>query len=220
MLRLLVLLLAFPALAQADEAMCRNGGFASADPASFAIAKVTGAPRTYLRSDAAPCPNDTDACHTRAYVVPGDTVLTGAAQGGFVCALYPGKNGGSAGYVRRDEISVQPKDATPALSAWAGTWKDGDDSITLRVNSGKLVAKGEAYWPSADPSLKERPGGPNLGEMSGTAAPDGRTVVYAGKDADDCRVTLTLVGPYLVATDNDNCGGMNVTFTGVYQRGR
>ena len=38
-------------------------------------------------------------------------------------------------------------------------------------------------------------------------------------DADDiCKMTLRLVGEYLIADDNGECGGMNVTFDGVYRR--
>ena len=213
---LLILCCGMPSLACADEAMCRNGLFADSPP--FGVAKVTGAPRTYLRSDTAPCPDDSAACRGQSYVVPGDTVLTGASRAGFVCAFYPGKRGGSAGYVRQTEVAAQPLDANPALSAWAGNWADGDDTISLRVRGSQLVATGNAYWPSADPSLKERPGGPNLGEMSGTAAPNGNSVVFAGKDSDDCRVQLTLLPPYLLASDNSNCGGANVRFDGVYRK--
>ncbi len=54
--------------------------------------------------------------------------------------------------------------------------------------------------------------------MSGTATPKGYTVVFAGKDPADCRVTLTLLPPFLLAGDNMNCGGMNVSFTGVYRK--
>ncbi len=35
---------------------------------------------------------------------------------------------------------------------------------------------------------------------------------------DVCRVKLWRLGSYLVAADNVRCGGMNVTFTGVYRR--
>ena len=218
MLRWTILLtLALSSRAWADDATCSNGMFAN-EGTSFGLAKVVGAPRTYLRSTTAPCPDDSAACQGRTYVVPGDTVLTQAKQGGFVCAFYPGKAGGSAGYVRPDEIAAQLITASPAPATWAGNWIDGDDTITLGVHGSELVAKGNAYWPSASPSLKDRPYGPNLGEMSGTAAPLGNTVVFAGKDADDCRVRLTLLPPYLLASDNMNCGGHNVTFTGVYRK--
>ena len=100
------------------------------------------------------------------------------------------------------------------LAAWDGNWRDGDNSIAVRIDGARLTASGEAYWPSAHPSPKQRPSGPNLGDMSGTATPDGNTVVFAGKDPADCRVSLTLLPPFLLAADNMNCGGMNVSFSG------
>ena len=213
----LLILCCMAGLARAEEPLCRNGVFPS-DATSFGIAKVVGAPRTYLRGDTAPCPDDSATCRGRIYVVPGDTMLTHASRGGFVCAFFPGRNGGNAGYVRQDEIAPEPVDRNPALSAWSGTWADGDDTITLRPRGAQLAANGNAYWPSANPSLKERPGGPNLGEMSGTASPKGNTVAFSGKDPNDCRVQLTLLPPFLLAADNMNCGGNNVTFTGVYRK--
>jgi len=33
-----------------------------------------------------------------------------------------------------------------------------------------------------------------------------------------CKATLVLLPPFLVASDNGGCGGMNVRFDGVYRR--
>ena len=57
-----VLMLAslYPGLARAEDPSCRNGLF-PAENTSFALAKVTGARRTYLRTDIAPCPDDSAA---------------------------------------------------------------------------------------------------------------------------------------------------------------
>jgi len=205
-----------PVLA-ADTAMCRNGIFPSQEK-TFGLAMVIGAPRTYLRSDIPPCPDDSAACRGRAYVLPRDTVITSVASDRYVCAFFARPGGGSAGYVRRDEIAPQPAPANPPLAAWLGTWRDGDNSIALSGGGGKLMAKGEAYWPSAYPSAKSRPGGPNIGDMGGTAAPTGNTVVFAGDTPDECRVVLTLLPPFLLAADNMKCGGMNVSFSGVYRK--
>ena len=54
--------------------------------------------------------------------------------------------------------------------------------------------------------------------MEGRAAPTGNSAVFGGNDAGECRVTLTLLPPFMLAADNHNCGGMNVSFTGVYQK--
>jgi len=145
-------------------------------------------------------------------------VITGTKTGAYICAFFPSRNGGSAGYVRQDEIAPQSLPASLPPAAWNGTWLDGDNRIVLRADDGRLTASGTAYWPSANPSPRQRPGGPNLGEMSGTATPNGNTVVFAGNNPADCRVTLTLLPPFLLAADNMNCGGMNVSFAGVYRR--
>jgi hypothetical protein len=218
MLRLLFILFAFAYAAHAAEPEpCRNGIF-PAQQTIFGLASVVGAPRTYLRSDIPPCPDESVACRGRAYVAPGDTVITGVATSAYVCAFFAGPAGGSAGYVRRDEIAAVSTTQAPWLAAWTGTWQDGDNRIVLRHDGTKLAAKGEAYWPSAHPSARDRPGGPNLGDMAGTAAPTGNTVVFAGDTPDECRVALTLLPPFLLASDNGNCGGTNVSFTGVYRK--
>ena len=192
-----------------DTATCRNGSFPTQETA-FGLASVVGTPRTYLRSDTPPCPDDSAECRGRVYVVPGGIVLTGATNGAYVCAFFPSRNSGSAG--------AQPSPASVPLAAWNGKWRDGDNSIVLRIDGARLTASGEAYWPSAHPSPKERPGGPNLGDMGGTATPTGNIVVFAGKNSADCRVTLTLLLPFLLAADNMSCGGMNVSFSGVYRK--
>jgi hypothetical protein len=199
-----------------DHGAAQPGKFPEQETA-FGLAKVVGAPRTYLRADTPPCPNDSAACRGRTYVVPGNIVLTGMTKDAYVCTFFPGIPGGSAGYVRHDELAPYPLPASLPLAAWNGTWRDGDNTIVLRADGGRLSASGEAYWPSANPSPKERPGGPNLGDLSGTATPDGNTVEFVGDPA-NCRVTLTLLPPYLLAVDHDtSCNGMNVSFTGVYR---
>jgi hypothetical protein len=62
------------------------------------------------------------------------------------------------------------------------------------------------------------PGGPNIGDLGGSARPHGAVLAYSDGDPDGCRATMTLIGSLLVVADNDQCGGMNVSFTGVYQR--
>ena len=50
------------------------------------------------------------------------------------------------------------------------------------------------------------------------AQPKANAVVFAGRSADDCKVSLILLPPYLLARDNRQCGGMNISFKGVYRR--
>jgi hypothetical protein len=120
--------------------------------------------------------------------------------------------------VQRARLSPLPVPTAPSIGAWIGHWANGDDTIDLTAKAGVLSVDGSAWWPSANPPAAQFPGGPNTGDLSGDARPNGAQVVFAGSDPSDCTATLTLVGTLLVAADNGNCGGMNVSFSGVYQR--
>jgi hypothetical protein len=201
----------------ADDDFCRNGSFPETDIHALKLARVSASRPTHFIADSDPgCPSEALRCRDRAYLVGGDTVLTGRARGPYVCAFFANRVGGSAGWLRSADLAPVPGEAAPALTAWAGIWRDGDNQIQLTVKGEALVAAGSAYWPSANPSTKEFPGGPNVGDMSGVARPHGASAVFGS--ADDCRVELALVGAFLVAADNEGCGGMNVRFNGVYRR--
>jgi len=214
---LLGLLAATAARAADEDLSCRNGGFPSEEK-TIGLAQVVGADRLNFLTDTDGCPGEDVRCRQRAYVVGGDVLLTGRGHGPYVCAFFPNRGGGSAGWVRRDRLTPLPVAPSPPLADWVGHWANGDDTIDLTAQDGALDAAGEAYWPSANPPLSERPGGPNLGDLTGTARPKGNRVVFADPDPQACAASLTLVGSLLVVSDNNACGGMNVSFSGVYRR--
>ena len=206
----LLTLAAAPALAQCEPAMF------TPDNAMIQLGHVTGAPRSVLYAAPAACADP--ACHGRPYLVPGNPVLLGAATGGYRCALYKDRYM-IIGWLKEDQVAPEPPPAAPPpLSAWAGDWQLSDNQITLRPKGTALVAHGDAYYPSANPPLSERPYGPNLGEMAGTATPAGDRVTFGKADELECQVTLRLLRPFLISSDNGNCGGFRVTFSGVYRR--
>ena len=210
-------LLAGAACAADDDLICRNGTF-PIDEKAIGVARVDGAAHLNFLEDTGGCPNEEARCRQRAYVVGGDQLLTGRGHGPYVCAFFANRVGGNAGWVPQSRLTALPVDIAPTLSAWVGHWANGDDTINLTAKAGALVADGQAYWPSAHPTLAERPGGPNLGDLSGAARPKGNRVVFADPDPTSCAATLTLVGGLLVVADNNACGGMNVSFSGVYRR--
>jgi hypothetical protein len=69
-----------------------------------------------------------------------------------------------------------------------------------------------------------------VGELEGKGRPRGQTLAIGydpdqssfppGKDEppDSCAAKLELYGRYLVVEDNNGCGGLNVSFTGIYVR--
>ena len=211
----LIACLGLTTYARAD---CRLGTF-SYKPRVSGLAVVTGAGPLMFGIDGVGCPSSQAQCLTRAYVVAGDQVLTAGRSGDYVCALFPNAKGGSAGYIPASRLAPRPIDVAPALRAWVGRWKDGDDEIKLTIEGAKLVVDGSACWPSCNPPLSERPGGPNIGELSGASAPTGNRIVFStGSGEFDCTADMSLVGGALIVSDNENCGGHNVRFDGVYRR--
>ena len=207
-------LVALPVAAQAqDDGTCRNGSFPT-NNTIFGLAKVAGSARLAFLSDMDGCPNASARCRTRSYVVTGDTVLTGRTRGPFICAFFPNKGGGTAGWVETARLARTPVSARPPAAAWTGRWSaEGNPALRIALTGGRLLVQGEAYWPSAD---TDRPGGSHTGEVSGPLTISGNVAREP-----QCNIRFTLLGDLLVGSDPDmQCGGANVSFSEVYRRVR
>jgi hypothetical protein len=202
-----------PALAGGDDYMCRNGLFPS-DNQVVALMRATGKPRTYLLwdRDTKGCPSETKACRS-AYVLPGQEVLAGKHLGNFICAFFPNNVGGSAGWVSAGNLTPSPQqpDPNPPLRSWLGNWRDGLNWLDISLVGNELKVSGHAFWvgPAGPASLHD-------GGIDAQAKPRKTSAEFA---EEDCRVWATLFGKYLLISDNENCGGVNVRFDGVYRRG-
>lgn len=190
-----------------------------------------GAPRVHFIHDAAlapGCPNATAACRARAFVVPGDTVLLAQARGDVICAAFTNARGtGTVGWLPSAAVAPMPEE-TPGLGDWIGHWTVFENDIVVtRAKAGGLSFKGAATWGAGDPERVRR-GGVHTGEFSAEAHPVGggvaftagedRTRPYEAGDETECRVRMARRGPYLVVRDNNGCGGLNVSFSGIYRR--
>lgn len=100
---------ATPAQAQDDDGMCRNGLFAEQN-AEFGLARVIGRDRSRFYSDTDGCPQAGASCQGKAWLVPGDRVVTGRTSGAFVCVFYPNATGGTAGWMPRQRLAPIPVD--------------------------------------------------------------------------------------------------------------
>ncbi len=209
-----------PCMAHARDAGSSCGeGDLLARPQDLAVARVVGSGRLHFLGNADGCPAAGSACEQRAYVLPGDRLVAGPLHGSYRCACFPGKGGGTAGWVARDRLRDLPVENVPALPAWIGHWRDGDDTLVLSLRGDRLAVRGDACWPSANPPLQQWPGGPNVGSISAQARPDGRQARFVeGDDSSSCRLRAVLLGNVLAVTDNGQCGGLNVSFDGFYQR--
>lgn len=200
-----------------ENLFCRNGGFAGENQ-TFGMASLTGNKPSWFLDDLDGCPNEKPACQ-RNPVQPGHRLVTGRQHGPYVCAFQRTADGDAAGWVRRNRLRSLPVNRQPHIKAWAGHWiePDGsDDTVTITREGDALAVSGHAYWPNANPPLDRYPGGPNLGQISGHAAPAGNHLTIG--EASACLTVLHLINNLLVVHDNGVCGGMNVRFDGVYVR--
>jgi len=177
--------------------------------ADLRLGKVIGAGPVAFLTDGPNCPGPAVACRSKFAARPAATVLLGRSRGDYVCA-FDGRIG-SIGWLPQQRIAAHPIDPTPPLAAWLGTWRLYDNRIVLEHEGDALDVEGEAYWPS-----KSTPPA-NEGAFAGTAKPSGNRLHF-GNEAQGCEVDMVLAGPFLVVSDNRECGGHNVSFSGIFTR--
>lgn len=176
--------------------------------------------REYLLDRPASCPAGGAPCpwRRRAFLVGEDAVLAGAERAGFRCVHFVGRGGQhSSGFVPAASLRAATELVDAALSADAllGTWRSkagvGASNVVAfaRGPNGTLVAEGNASWASG------RPGDVRTGEFEGAVKlqSDGFAV-----RSEECEVLGLRRGFYLALRDNAQCGGMNVSFIGLYAR--
>lgn len=216
---LLLLVTASPAQLEGNPANWCRGGFFTRESADFKIGSVKGgrSARAYFyNDDPADCPGG-KKCRGRAFVVGGDKVIVSREYNGFVCSWYSTPKGSdTVGWLRADALRITEPSAKPPLSAWLGTWRYGDNSISFTDNklAGFLNVTGDAVWKGLGDNV-------HVGELDGRFEPAGNVLEYKdGDDEFDCKATMRLIGDYLVVGDNLHCGGANVSFSGVYRKAR
>jgi hypothetical protein len=226
-----------PGLATAEDVCGLYQTLGAPDAAPRLQAIAPGPDRVHFVKDATEqkgCPNDTAACAAKGYLVAKDPVIVTATHGAYACATFTGpapKFASTTGLLPLSALADAP---ASAADDWRGSWRSGDEQeIDIKPAAGGAIAiEGNASFGGSDPARVAR-GAVNVGQIGGTLTPaDGKAAFSAGDDGDAapydahpgddsvCRVRLWRLGPYLVAADNVMCGGMNVTFTGVYGRGR
>lgn len=162
--------------------------------------------RAYFHNGGDGCPSE--ACRRKAYVIAGDAVLVGGTSTDWACAAFVGAKVAVTGWIAKRQIALTPTNPNPSLAAWIGEWKSGRNSLSIQAQSGGGISiDGIALWGEGS--------APRTGEVQGETTPAGaRATVKDGL----CQVTLTLADDWLIASDNRQCGGLNVTFSGVYWR--
>jgi len=223
-----------PALAQGAECSFYFGAENFDADDAVALGRINAlSPRTNFVKSAAirkGCPDGSAACRDKPYLVPGDEVVLIGGGDAFVCASFVGAKGqATEGFLPRAALTLVPNQPIAAES-WVGRWRGSpEQDIVIEKGAGQdgLKVKGDATYGALDPERVKR-GAVNLGSLEGEAPLRGATLSFAmGEngtiafdkgDEYECKVRLRRLGPYLLVKDNNMCGGMNVTFTGVYRR--
>lgn len=232
------------ALVSSGAAMAAEGcdalpDLATADAMTTALVRQ-GVAKSYFYKGpptfkAAACPAFSDACRDTAYVVAGDRVIVSGSTGDFLCAHFvaPRKRGDKtyqeivrSGWLTGADLAPEPP---PKPVAWTGAWSRVEATIAISAGSapGTLNIKGDATFGAMDPDRVKR-GAVNMGEISGVVTPkdsalsfamgDKGAIPIASADKSDCKVWMRRVGPWLLVDDNQQCGGMNVSFRGLYAK--
>lgn len=131
----------------------------------------------------------------------GSSVCVGVPQKGKLATMFgwiPAARWNSA------DSSPQPR------SRWAGVWQNETAKITvLSTDDGQLDIKGHAV---RDLGLGTEE---IYGDFAITGKPEDGVVTGSGDYG--CKVSVRLLGAYLVMADNGSCGGAGVSFSGMYR---
>jgi hypothetical protein len=215
-------LLDFPA-ALADEQPkveqeCLSYDSAYENAPLFVVKISSGDEHAWLYNQTQPCPKE-KPCGSRqkAYLVSGDVVFAGPTNRGFRCAYYGRSNGKIvAGFILIENLKPLVEDTSMSSDFVIGTWNYESDSIKIEAAAaGKVSADGQASYQTAE-TVNEG----SLSAQAPLAAGQKELVFKEGDDESSCVVKLHRRGPYLVASDNNNCGGLNVSFSGIYTRAK
>lgn len=219
------------AAAQCPDAASRDA-FGGLD-----LAKVKGGvPKVHFRDDQCE-EKKPGGCTRKAFVIPGDEVLVASVLDTSACAVYVDQKGrATAGLLPLSALDRPKKPAATGRDLLVGKWRRVEAEINVkRDKDGSLDFEGYATYGGHDPK-RVAIGAVNVGDFSFKASPASNTIdvaLVSGPDGDtqpmvvtdaskipdgECRVSLVALTTYLVAHDNGQCGGHNVTFSGVYRR--
>jgi hypothetical protein len=202
---------------------------------NFALARVVSKQAIHYisgpRKGAPECPSAANACRLQTYLVPGDEVLTSATADPYVCTRFKSQKFiESIGWLPRAALELIAVGANPPVQNWEGRWRrDREAEIVIKSQGEDVAIAGNATWGGSDPERVKR-GAINTGELEGSFRPRGQLLAIGydpgrsefppAEDAapDICAAKLELYGRYLIVEDNGKCGGLNVSFNGLYVR--
>ena len=118
------------------------------------------------------------------------------------------------------ECEALPIDRRPALERWVGTWSAGvirRISIDADASTRQLTVRAHAEWYGGEMANGEHV--VHTGDVAGKSAARGKPAGHPRwHRSRRLRSGAQLVGEFIGAVDNMDCGGMNVGFSDAYTR--
>jgi hypothetical protein len=141
-------------------------------------------------SDKTGCPSTGAACKSRAFLIDKDVViLDGRRERAFVCAGFVNAKGEETNGWLPASSDAAEVSGSATYGVGAATHEgDIDGTIDPRQTVQSFALDGD------------------------------KQVAYDKAGQYDCAVTLRQLGAFLFVSDNNNCGGANVSFSGLYTK--
>lgn len=198
---------------------CHPGLFTEdIDVLSLGVIQGASKEKIHFFDDRGKCPAAGDQCARTAYLVPGNEVLVGGQASGFTCVWYQGAKREYVAWVPTKNVAVRQAPAVDSAKDWLGEWTYASNEIDIvqpkgAAPRGALKVESSLLWKggktsSGDPVV-------HTGELSAPLRAQGRSATASDEG---CELKLLRIGRYLVARDNRQCGGVNVTHNGIYVR--
>ncbi len=217
---MLILFLSIAAFGQ-DDSYCEEALFVQNNDLSLAKVDIASENKAFFYKDLESCISSNDySCKTKAYLLDGDEVVVSHRFIGYIsdqnmdfsCVWFSGEYGTTVAWL--ESSVLEPMQSVTWPEDWLGHWQYNDNDIYLNKShfSDDLILEALAIWKNANNSI-------HFGELFKRlpAAENGK-LLY--EDEYDCRLELSLLGDYLLASDNKQCGGANVSFDGIYKKNR
>jgi hypothetical protein len=144
-------------------------------------------------------------------VEPGSPVQVYDVRHEWTCGYYADSHGAAPVWFRSSDLRPVHYDVSPPLKAWAGTWAGGENRVRISAVNRGLHIRGNATWHGVQ-------GVEHYGDVDGDATPDGNHLHFAPNGPNGCTVDLVLLGKFILASDNNLCGGLNARFQGFWRR--
>lgn len=196
------------------DSWCREGFF-TRDSKEFKLGRVRGNAqrKAFIWSgEGNPWREDSKPS---GWLVGGDQLVINRDREGYSCVWFISKTGRSTiGWVMTSNLLSPQVKFDASTRAWRGEWTYGNNGIEFTEDKlpGNLNVTGNATWIGLNDNV-------HVGEIDGRYEPKNGVINYSdGEDEFDCKITMRLLGSYLIVADNLKCGGVNVTFSGIYTR--